>query len=412
MIVDATLNNDIGTSIDVITPLQIITVLICVAISVFVVVYRFKRIELKKPLLHFVGAFLSLIIVFSINGRTTNTFFQHYPFSLYYNLNEYHKLNVNQNLVRINPDSTLNYKSEDEITIVFVIGESLRADHLSINGYNRNTTPLLAKQKNIVSFANIYSAYTYTNPSIANIMTRADSLNLGRAHTEKSFISLFNSSDFYTAWLANQDATTSFYSFMKECDTLIYVRPEKSVFTYSSWLDEDLIPPFDLSLNKAYKNKLLIMHTIGSHWYYNSHYSDSLKLFNPVTKSKIISQNTTEEIINSYDNTVVYTDYILNTMITKLEKLNAVLIYLSDHGEALGEDGNWLHASENEYLKNPACIIWYSDLYLKKFPQKIAALQQNRNKRYRTDFLYHSILSAGNIPSEIIRDDLNVFTNK
>lgn len=410
MIVDAAFNNDIGTSLDVITPLLIIIVLICFIFSVIIVIYRFKHIVVQMPFLHFVGAILSLILLFSINERTTNTFFQHYPFSLYYNLNEYNNLKANKNEIRINPDSTLNYKSEDEVTVVFVIGESLRADHLSLNGYKRKTTPLLEKRKNVISFSNIYSEFTYTNPSIAHIMSRADSINAERAYTEKSFITQFNTSGYYTAWLANQDAASSYYSFMKECDTLIYVRPEKSVFTYSSWLDLDLLSPFDNELLNPDKNKLLILHTIGSHWYYNSHYSDSFKLFNPTTQSKILSQNSSEEIINSYDNTVVYTDYILDSIIKRLEKLNAVLIFLSDHGEALGEGGNWLHAGENEYLKNPACFIWFSNQYQKKFPLKIQSLYENMHRRYRTDFLYHSILSAGNIPSKMIETDFDIFS--
>ncbi|MBN2765108.1 MAG: phosphoethanolamine transferase [Paludibacteraceae bacterium] len=412
MIVDATLNNDLGTSLDMITPFQIIITIICVALSVGTVIYRFKRIVVNKQIIHFAIAGVIFTLIFSINDRVSNSFNQHFPVSLYYNLNEYRKLNKNRHLSRINPEPGINYLQNEELNIVFIIGESLRANNLSINGYQRSTTPLLSARKNVISFKNIFSEYTYTNPSVAHILTRADSVHANRAKTEKSFITTFNSCGFYTVWLANQDAAITYYPFMMECDTLIYARPEKSVYTYSDWLDEDLFPSFDQTLNRPEKAKLIILHTIGSHWYYNSHYSDDFSQFTPVTRSKIISQNTAEEIINSYDNSVLYTDFFINSIIEKLQHTNSVVIYLSDHGEALGEDGNWLHANDNEHLKNPACLIWYSDAYRIKNPEKILAISQNQNLKFRTDYLYHSILSAGNIPSKIIDESLNIFSTK
>jgi glucan phosphoethanolaminetransferase (alkaline phosphatase superfamily) len=350
-----------------------------------------------------------MFVIFSINSRVRNSFYQHYPFSVLYNLNEYKNLNVNKKSVRINPDSTLRFKTKDSLTIVLLIGESLRADHLFINGYKRNTNPCLSKVKNIVSFNRIYSEYTYTNPSVAHMLTRSDSVNKNRAQTETSFIPIFKSVGFFTAWIANQDAANTYVEFMNECDTLIYANPDKSVYSYSKWIDGDLLPIYQKILNRSEKNKLIILHTIGSHWYYNNHYTKDFEFFMPITKSKIISQNSHEEIINSYDNSVLYTDAFIDKIISKLQNINAIMIYLSDHGESLGEKGNWLHASENEYLKNPACLVWCSNIYIRKYPSKFEALKYNKSKRFRTDFLFHSILSGGNIPSKVISRDLDIF---
>ena len=108
----------------------------------------------------------------------------------------------------------------------------------------------------------------------------------------------------------------------------------------------------------------------------------------------------------------MYTDYFINNIIDRLKDKNAILIYLSDHGESLGEDGNWLHASDNKYLRNPASIVWYSDIYYTKNKQKIDKLYERREKRYRTDFLYHTILSAAVIPTKVIDESLNLFSEK
>lgn len=152
-----------------------------------------------------------------------------------------------------------------------------------------------------------------------------------------------------------------------------------------------------------------MIHTIGNHWYYNNHYPDSLAIFRPITQSREIHSNTPEEIINSYDNAILATDRLLYEIIKALCNKNALLIFLSDHGEALGENDMWLHASEDESIRNPACIVWYSDEYLKHNSTKIEALRQNADKRFRTDFLYHSILYSADNQSEIIDTSLSIF---
>jgi glucan phosphoethanolaminetransferase (alkaline phosphatase superfamily) len=409
MLVDATLHNDIRTSLDVISPTLIVFVLISLAISIGFVWFRFKKITIKRCPLHFAISLLLLFVILGSNARVRNSIMQRFPFSVYYNLAEYEKLQVEIATIRINPDSTICYKCNDSLTVVFVIGEALRADHLSLNGYKRLTNPRLSVRKNVVSFPRVFSEYTNTNRSLPHILTRADSVNTQRAFTETSFIPIFKSCGYKTAWITNQDAANTYVEFMKECDTIMYCHPEKSVYNYNMWLDEDILPLAKMTLDKKAPNNLLILHTIGSHWYYNNHFSKPFEVFKPTTSSRIITQCSRAEIINSYDNTVVYTDYFLDKLIQQLEGKKAILIYLSDHGETLGEDGLWLHAGDDIASKNPACIIWCSDRFIAAYPEKADAIRMNRNQFIRTDFLFHSILNAGNIPTKIIDNKLNVF---
>jgi glucan phosphoethanolaminetransferase (alkaline phosphatase superfamily) len=152
-----------------------------------------------------------------------------------------------------------------------------------------------------------------------------------------------------------------------------------------------------------------VLHTIGSHWYYNNHFSEKYELFKPITTSRIITQNSSEQIINSYDNTIVYTDFFLDQLIAQLENKNALIIYISDHGEVLGENGAWLHAGDNAASKKPACFVWFSDNFAESYPEKINALKTNKDKYYRTDMIFHSILDGGTIQSPIIDRKLNIF---
>ena len=409
MLVDAAFHNDLRTSLDVISSPLIIFVLFSLAISIFFVWARFKYISIKNGFLHLAVSLLFLALILTTNERMKNSIMQRFPFSVYNNLTEYHRLQVEIATIRINPDSTLTYKSKDTLTVVLVLGEALRADHLSLNGYKRITNPLLSVRKNVISYPHIFSEYTNTNRSLPHILTRADSAHTQRAFTETSFVPIFKACGYNSAWISNQDPANTYVAFMNECDTLIYCHPEKSVYNYNVWLDEDLLPFTNKILENKTPRNLIILHTIGSHWYYNNHTTSQFEKFKPFTKSRIISQCSPDEIINSYDNTVVYTDYFLDKLIRQLEHRNAILIYISDHGETLGEEGEWLHAGTSNASKHPACIFWFSDSFRKSFPEKVSAIEKNRNKFFRTDFVFNSILSAGNIHTKIIDNKLNVF---
>ena len=93
---------------------------------------------------------------------------------------------------------------------------------------------------------------------------------------------------------------------------MIYGNIDKSYYVFDHWTDELLLPPLDTVLPDMTDGGLVIMHTIGSHWYYNAHYTDEFRRFVPETKSRIVTANTSEEMINSYDNTVVFTDYFIS----------------------------------------------------------------------------------------------------
>jgi len=412
MLIDAALHNDVGTTLDLISPELIVFVLINVTVSVFIVWYRFKKLRVEKGFIHFGIAVLILSSFFVVNGRLKSSILQRFPFSVYYNVKEYNKLRFDVASSRINPDPGLKDNSSDSLTVVLVLGESLRADHLRLNGYHRQTNPFLSKRGNVYSLGRVYSEYTNTNRSLPHILTRADSANIEVAFTESSFIPLFKRCGFSTAWISNQDPADTYVGFINECDTTIYAHPEKSVYNYNNWLDEDLLFYTDKLLSKEYARNLFVLHVIGSHWYYNNHFSKKCELFKPVTQSRIIAQCSPEEIINSYDNTAVYTDYFLDKLIIQLENKNALIIYLSDHGEVLGEDGLWLHAADHKASKNPACIVWVSNIYAAKYPEKVKALASNKDKRWETDFLFHSILDGGCIPTAVIHNDLNIFFHK
>ena len=105
-----------------------------------------------------------------------------------------------------------------------------------------------------------------------------------------------------------------------------------------------------------------------------------------------------------------FTDYFLNELLHLFENENAIVIYLSDHGESLGEDGYWLHANNTPAEKNPACFVWFSEKYKAKHLDYFEAVKENKNKCFGTEFLYHSILRAAGIQADVYENSLDIFS--
>lgn len=364
--------------------------------AVLLVVWRWRIDTPKYAWLHAAGALLLLIGYYHCNGRLHQSLNQRYPMHIVESMRLYHVLEQSRHADRVTPEYVCETPA-DTLDIVVVIGESLRADHLQLNGYERETNPLLSKRSNVVTFPHICSQYTHTLASVPVILTRADSLHPEYQYTETSFAAILRQEGYHTAWISNQDMGETFAHFPAECDTAIWANAGKSPFVFSGWYDEELLPFVDEQLALCSPRNLLILHTIGSHWYYNNHVPDEYNYFLPVTDNRVVTNNTQEQVVNSYDNTARYMDMFVDSVIQRFEDRCAVVIYLSDHGESLGENGNWLHAAGAEETKHPACVVWYSDSYSQRYPEKVQALHRNSQRRYLTDCMYHSVLSTANI---------------
>lgn len=411
MIIDLALINDARTCLDVFSFQLVIWIMLSLCFSIYCVYYRWKYIKVTKWYFHLLAALILIMLTNSWISRFVRPVSERMPYSIYYNicryLDERRIVSEERNTFK-NSDIVCH---SDSITVIFVLGESLRSDHLQINGYERNTTPNMARDTAIISFPNIYTEPYYTHTSVPHILTRADSIYPERAYNEQSFITLFKQAGYRTSWIANQESVDTYVYFMNECDTLIYANRGQSLYKFDKWLDEDLLSFYKNELQQKDAKKLILLHTIGSHWWYNARFPDSFEEFKPVIKSRVVSSCTKEEMINSYDNTVLYTDYIVSQIINELKGAKAILFFLSDHGEALGEDGYYLHAEDHSILHHPASFVWYSPAYALAYPDKVQNLKNNRMKRYRTDFMFHSILNAVDIESKYINKDFSILKN-
>ena len=366
------------------------------------------RWRLVRPLgrdraLDYAALSVAIILVPSVFvGRFRMPVMARMPYSFYDVTRQYLEDRRDVATVRSAFDDVAVKGAEEPPAVVVILGESLRADHLGLNGYRRQTTPLLAGEQNLVSFPNVYSEYTYTHVSVPHIVTRADSVNPDAAYTEPSFITLFNKAGYRTWWISNQDNVGSYAYFIHEADSVVYGNAAKSLYDFSSWYDADLLPHIRRALGRGGEPSLVVAHAIGSHWWYKSHYPDSLAVFRPETDSRILSDLTDEQLVNSYDNTIIATDRFVAEVIGMLRERPALLVYVSDHGESLGEDGNYLHKCDAEELRHPACFVWWSDSYGGLFPEKVAALRGNAARHCRTDVVFHTVIDGAGLETEVL----------
>ncbi|SCY02612.1 phosphoethanolamine transferase [Flavobacterium caeni] len=305
-------------------------------------------------------------------------------------------------------DGTL-ASNKQPINVVFVLGETVRADHMQLNGYARQTNPLLAKRHNIVSFADTYTPMTYTAESLQQLFTDA-AFDDDYSQPKYSLFDVLRQAQIPVHWIGNQTPEISYESFIDQCATQKILDPFHSELSFRKGYDQELLPEFEKSY-RAGRRQFHVLHMMGSHWWYETRYPDAFRKFQPVIKSKLIGANSMQEMVNSYDNTILYLDYFLDKTIARLEKepSETLLIYLSDHGEMLGEDGRWLHAQPGKGVSNPALLVWYSDGFAAAHPQVVQKLQAMRNQKIDLDFLFPSVLGLYGIEGIPYDHAKNVF---
>ena len=382
--------------------------LLLVALLV-VIGWVFKKIPFKGNLPFFTITLASISTFFLIENIRPNTLKSRLPYSVIYGVTEYYKkVDYVFNLV---PETITALK--DSLNIVLVLGESVRADHLQLNGYAKETTPYLVRNKNVVSYSNIYTPHTYTGSSLPRILTDA-SVDTNNLNNITSIFDVFNRSGYYTIWIGNQELEKSYKSIVDTNNKVLLIDSLRSVYSFRKALDEQLLKPFKNSVNEAKARGLYTLHMMGSHWWYENRYPESIRQFRPVINSKHIPSLNGENIINSYDNTIVYLDHLINEIIKILQDCNVptILIYLSDHGEILGENGKWLHAQNDEASRNPAMFVWYSNRFKEIYPLKVEALSNNNYNHYTTDILYYSLLDLIEIKGLNYDNTQSIFTKK
>jgi glucan phosphoethanolaminetransferase (alkaline phosphatase superfamily) len=283
---------------------------------------------------------------------------------------------------------------------VLIIGESSRAGQWAINGYSRNTSPRLLKRTNLISFPNTTAGAYITEYAVPILITEATPNNFDLQDKERSIVSAFKEVGFNTYWMSNQ---------IDEGHILVHAREadQTTISMETNRLDMDIVNKTLIKvLNKNEDKTFIVIHTWGDHWAYFERYPPSFDIFKPSAKYldiKPTDASQKELIINSYDNSILYADAVIDSVISLVNQREAcsTVFFISDHGEDLFDDARqrFMHGESDpsKYVAHIPFFIWYSDKYKELFPEKIKWLYKNKNRKISAEDVFPTLADMGSL---------------
>lgn len=301
---------------------------------------------------------------------------------------------------------------------ILVVGETARADHFGVNGYERDTTPLIAQQ-NIINFPQVVSCGTETAVSVPCMFS-----NLGRggysdskAKSQEGLLDVVRHAGISVLWRDNNSSCKG------TCNRVAYEEMQHlqvpEFCNGSECFDEILLHQLDEKVASANGSKVIVLHQKGSHGPdYYERYPHEHEIFSPVCKTNQLQNCTKEEVVNAFDNTIRYTDYFLDKTIewlkTKNDYYNTSLIYLSDHGESLGENNLYLHGMPYSIApkeqKQVPLFMWFSADYTAANHIDNNCLRGISTSPYSHDNLFHTVLGMLNLQTRVYNKDLDILS--
>lgn len=284
---------------------------------------------------------------------------------------------------------------------ILVLGETSRAQNFSLGGYERETNPRL-KQDDVIYFANTTSCGTATAVSVPCMFSNMPHAHYDEelAHHQEGVLDILQRAGIRVLWNDNDGGCKG------ACDRV----PHQNVTDLNltgqciegECYDEVLFHNLESYIDNLQQDGIIVLHTIGSHGptYYNR-YPAEFRKFTPTCDTNEIQSCSQQQLTNTYDNTILYIDYVVDKAIkllqSKQDKFTTSLVYLSDHGESLGEDGVYLHglpwSIAPETQKHVPMLLWLSQDYQQRYGVSSQCLQQRaKTDPYSQDNLFSTLL--------------------
>ncbi|MEO6064210.1 MAG: phosphoethanolamine--lipid A transferase, partial [Lysobacterales bacterium] len=301
--------------------------------------------------------------------------------------------------------------------VVLVVGESARASSFSLLGYARPTNPQLAKRR-VTSFTKVTSCGTATAMSLPCMFSP-----LGKARFEsderlrqENLLDVLAHAGLPPQWFDNNTGSKRIAA--RTGEVAMALASGSPSCKGDGCFDEVLIEALERAATAATDSTVVVLHQLGSHGpSYFERYPPKFRRFTPTCDTNQLQRCTRAEILNTYDNTIVYTDHVLDRLIEVLEsqraRFDSALLYVSDHGESTGERGMYLHGMP--YVMAPEeqthvpMIAWISDGYAHAHAIDRACLDAQRNRPLSHDHLFHSMLGVLDVDTAVYRSEQDLF---
>lgn len=338
--------------------------------------------------------------------------------------NEYDYLKYkNMPFIEIGTDAYQEKRSVDNgkpMVTILVLGETSRAQNFSLGGYAKETNAMLQNQ-DVTYFENTSSCGTFTAhsvPCMFSNMTR-EKYDGRIAQNRSNALDILQNTGVDVLWLENDDGCKGVCARVPTIDVTKKYENDPKFCQDGSCYDEVLLQDLPHYLDNVKKDTFIVLHTIGSHGpSYYERIPNAHRKFSPSCDTNEINHCTKEEITNTYDNTVAYADSMVSQTIDTLKKYNAryntSLIYVSDHGESLGENNIYLHGmpysiAPKEQTHIPL-LVWMSSDFQREQEVNGSCLKKIAKKESVShDNLFHSLLGMYNIKTKEYDASLDLF---
>jgi len=288
--------------------------------------------------------------------------------------------------------------------MILVVGEAVRADHLSLNGYSRDTTPNMSKQAGLINFSQVSSCGTSTAVSVPCMFSffGRDDFTVSKAKYTQNVLDVLAASSVRVSWRDNNSSSKGV------ADRLMYQSYRSSeVNTVCDVECRGVVMLVNLQqyVDQHTQDTVIVLHQMGNHGpAYFKRYPNEFEFFTPACQSAELSECSQHEIINAYDNAIRYTDYFLAEVIKLLQansvQYNTAMLYVSDHGESLGENGLYLHGMPYAFAPDAQThvpiISWFSAPYI-----DIEKTKAHQDDAYSHDTIANTLLTFFEVNTNI-----------
>jgi len=298
---------------------------------------------------------------------------------------------------------------------VVVVGETARAANFSLGGYARVTNPELAK-RDVLYFSNVHSCGTATAISVPCMFSDLprNEFDPNAAERRDTVLDILQRAGLGVSWVDNQDGCKGV------CDRI----PNEQAVSAAAVTcnnhecrDDVLLLALDKKLSNITTDSVLVLHQIGSHGpTYFKRVPPEYEIFTPTCPTQRIETCTQQQIINAYDNSIAYTDHILAGLIDHLQQrqqqIDSAFIYVSDHGESLGEKGLYLHGEPYmiapDFQKHVPMLMWFSADAPARLGIDVACLRGKVAQPFTHDYLAHTLLGINDVSTTAYRSQLDL----
>ena len=305
--------------------------------------------------------------------------------------------------------------------LVLVVGETARSGNFSLNGYERQTNPELAVE-NVVSLTNAWSCGTSTAASVPCMFSHLGKTGFGKREAEyEGLLDVIQRAGMGVLWIDNQAGCKSVCDRVPTVSTTELKEP--ALCDSGECFDEIMLNGLDeriatLPAERRAKGVVVVMHQMGSHGpAYYKRAPTAYKKFKPECITNALQDCPREEVVNAFDNTILYTDHFLASTIRWLkarQETNATaMMYVSDHGESLGEKNLYLHGLPYglapDVQKRVPWILWLSSGFEGRMKVTAPCLRGKRDMLLSHDNYFHSVLGMLRLSTSVYQPELDLF---